>query len=84
MANDSPGCITSKKRSFEPEEALDESKKLRTEYDCNKLEETRACTDHCESHLKEIERLKQELSQREREISSLNKIIVALTRKQGL
>ncbi|KAL3525661.1 hypothetical protein ACH5RR_014033 [Cinchona calisaya] len=84
MSNESPGHITSKKRSFEPEEALVESKKLRTDHDCKKLEDTTAYADQCESHLQEIERLKQELSQRNREIASLNKIVVALTRKQGL
>ncbi|XP_027078310.1 small RNA degrading nuclease 1-like isoform X1 [Coffea eugenioides] len=84
MAKDSPGVITSKKRSFEPEEALTESKKLHTDQECRIVEESRACTEQCQSRLEEIERLKQELSQRDREISSLNKIIVALTRKQGL
>ncbi|KAL6572992.1 hypothetical protein OROHE_002468 [Orobanche hederae] len=37
-----------------------------------------------EPHLKEIERLKRELNERDEEISNLNKIVAALARKQGL
>ncbi|CAL5321344.1 unnamed protein product [Camellia sinensis] len=48
------------------------------------VEETTTGSNLCDGHLKEIERLKQELRQRDEEISDLNKIIVALTRKQGL
>ncbi|GAB2279623.1 hypothetical protein Dimus_014267 [Dionaea muscipula] len=41
--------------------------------------------DHsCPDHEEEIERLKNLLSQRDREISSLQKILAALTRKHGL
>ncbi|CAL5391398.1 unnamed protein product [Camellia sinensis] len=48
------------------------------------VEETTTGSNLCDGHLKEIERLKQELRQRDEENSDLNKIIVALTRKQGL
>ncbi|CAI9110227.1 OLC1v1010220C1 [Oldenlandia corymbosa var. corymbosa] len=83
MANDSPGPDASKKRSLESELTLDVSKKLRTDQDCRMVEESKH-TDTCENHLKEIERLREELKKRDAEISSLNKILVALTRKQGL
>jgi RNA exonuclease 1 len=68
--------ISSKKRSHENEEdnSSVKSKKSKTETESNE----------CDSHVKEIERLKQELKERDQEISSLNKIIAALARKQGL
>lgn len=84
MAHDSSGSIESKKRQLQPDETLDDSKKQRTEHDFGKFEDPMTDTNLCENHLKEIKRLKQELNQRDQEISSLNKIIVALTRKQGL
>ncbi|KAF9621923.1 hypothetical protein IFM89_029143 [Coptis chinensis] len=40
--------------------------------------------DECEHHIKEIERLKKELRQRDDEVANLQKIMTALTRKQGL
>lgn len=40
--------------------------------------------DHCADHIKEIERLRQELHQRDDEIFNLQKIVAALTRKHGL
>nr|XP_029121763.1 small RNA degrading nuclease 3 isoform X2 [Elaeis guineensis] len=43
----------------------------------------RTCLHHCE-HVKEIEKLKEELCQREDEIFELQKIIAALARKDGL
>lgn len=59
-------------------------KKLRTDETLGQVEDSSECSDHCETHLKEIERLEKEVSQRDKEISSLNKIIAALARKQGL
>lgn len=84
MASDHSSQNMSKKRSLQHDEAMDDAKKPRTEDDVGKCGEIRADTNQCEDHLKEIERLKREVSQRDQEISSLNKIIVALTRKQGL
>lgn len=84
MASDLSSQNMSRKRSFQHDEAMDDTKKPRTEDDVGKCEEIGAETNQCENHLKEIERLKREISQRDQEISSLNKIIVALTRKQGL
>jgi RNA exonuclease 1 len=68
--------ISSKKRSHEGEEdnSSVKSKKSKTEAESNE----------CDNHVKEIERLKQELKERDQEISSLNKIIHALARKQDL
>ncbi|KAL6498236.1 hypothetical protein OROGR_028633 [Orobanche gracilis] len=61
----------------------DTSKKLRTEHQISgQLKDDDS--NQCESHLKEIERLKRELNERDEEISNLNKIIAALARKQGL
>lgn len=67
----------SKKRSNEEDDTPDlVKKKLRTD---------QILEEDSNLHLKEeIERLKGELSQRDKEISNLNKIIAALTRKQGL
>ncbi|KAL8531844.1 hypothetical protein ACS0TY_008447 [Phlomoides rotata] len=69
----------SKKRSME-DDTPNTVKKLRTDQTLGQLEDS----NQCETHLKEIERLKVELSQRDEEISNLNKIITALARKQGL
>ncbi|KAL2531636.1 Small RNA degrading nuclease 3 [Abeliophyllum distichum] len=82
--DDSVGQFTSNKRSFEDEDNLDTLKKLRKDQISEQLEEPDSSSNQCETQLKEIERLKQELRQRDQEISSLNKIIVALARKQGL
>lgn len=77
--------LTPKKRSLEDEEAAVESKKPRTEDQCTELKEVAAAgCNQCETHLKEIERLKKEVSHRDEEISNLNKLIVNLVRKQGL
>ncbi|CAL5369455.1 unnamed protein product [Camellia sinensis] len=77
------GQVSSRKRSFQVEETTTgESKKLKSGQEAG--EQTKAGSNLCDGHLKEIERLKQELRQRDEEISDLNKIIVALTRKQGL
>lgn len=75
FGEDSVGQLT-KKRSVE-DDTSGIVKKSRTDQNSAQFEE-------CEIHLKEIERLKGELSQRDQEISSLNKIIAALARKQGL
>ncbi|CAL5366877.1 unnamed protein product [Camellia sinensis] len=77
------GQVSSRKRSFQVEKTTTgESKKLKSGQEAG--EQTKAGSNLCDGHLKEIERLKQELRQRDEEISDLNKIIVALTRKQGL
>ncbi|MCD9643758.1 hypothetical protein HAX54_031429 [Datura stramonium] len=56
-----------------------------SEDQCTELKEgAGAGCNQCETHLKEIEKLKKELSHRDEEISSLNKLIVNLVRKQGL
>lgn len=67
------------KRSFEDENNLS-AKKSRKDQICEQPEEL----DSSSNLLEEIRRLKQELRQRDEEISNLNKIIVALARKQGL
>ncbi|XP_059296325.1 small RNA degrading nuclease 1-like [Lycium ferocissimum] len=83
-ANNYSKEVTPKKRPFEDEEAMGESKKLRTEDQSIELKEAAgADCNQCETHLKEIERLKKELSHRDEEISNLNKLIVNLVRKQG-
>lgn len=75
-----PPALVSAKRSHDPPELTDsESKKLKTEQSAEASQGS-ACVDH----VKEIERLKELVSQRDQEISSLHKIIAALTRKQGL
>lgn len=78
VPEDSDGQLT-KKRSVE-DDTPGIVKKLRTDQTSTQLEDS----NQCETHLKEIERLKRELSQRDEEISNLNKIIAALARKQGL
>ncbi|KAG9159352.1 hypothetical protein Leryth_017976 [Lithospermum erythrorhizon] len=84
----SDGCsaknVILKKRSAQDE--LDSSglKKLRMSQTNGDLTETNIGTYTCDLHLTEIEKLRKELSERETEIVHLNKIIVALTRKQGL
>ncbi|KAM7510415.1 hypothetical protein LguiB_009290 [Lonicera macranthoides] len=77
--NDQVDQIASKKRPLQDEEISVESKKTK-KGQMIKVEGA----NRCDSHLKEIERLKQELRVRDEEISNLNKIVVALTRKQGL
>lgn len=77
--NDRVDQIASKKRPLQDEEISVESKKTKKD---QTFEVEGA--NRCDSHLKEIERLKQELRVRDEEISNLNKIVVALTRKQGL
>ncbi|CAA0840993.1 Small RNA degrading nuclease 3 [Striga hermonthica] len=72
--------LLSKKRLGE-DESVGKSKKLKTDQTSRQLEDS---TNQCDAHLEEIGRLKKELKQRDKEISSLNKIIAALARKQGL
>lgn len=82
VADDSVGDATKKRPAEDDSSGM--AKKLRTDESSGHLVDSNKCTDHCEIHLKEIGRLEQELSQREVEISTLNKIIAALARKQGL
>lgn len=79
MSLDNPIDKVSVKRPYPTEAAVDISKKLKTEL-TSEASQQNLCVDH----LKEIERLKNLLSQRDQEISSLHKIVAALTRKQGL
>ncbi|XP_047318983.1 small RNA degrading nuclease 1-like [Impatiens glandulifera] len=82
----SVGQVPSRKRALESEDKnpselkILKTEKLGGESQCT----TEATSDDCKIHLKEIERLNKQLKEKENEISSLNKIIVALTRKQGL
>ncbi|KAL6961446.1 hypothetical protein U1Q18_039215 [Sarracenia purpurea var. burkii] len=77
------GQVSSRKRPSQvEEETTDESKKLKSDQIVR--EQSIEGSNLCDGHLEEIKRLKQELRQRDREISNLNKIIVALARKQGL
>lgn len=71
-----------KKRSAEEERTTlgTSKKKLKMELPLGSLEDN----TQCEAHSKEIERLKAEIIRRDEEISHLNKIVAALTRKQGL
>lgn len=79
--DDQLGQTASKKRSQEDETPV-ESKKLKLDQTIRGLAQTQAGSKLCDDHLKEIERLKLQLSLRDQEISNLNKIIVGLTRKQ--
>ncbi|PIN24674.1 3'-5' exonuclease [Handroanthus impetiginosus] len=78
--DDCVGQLTKKRSAEDKDETPSVCRKLRTDQISGQLEDS----NPCETHLKEIEKLKGELSQRDQEISNLNKIIVALTRKQGL
>lgn len=78
--DDSVKQLKSKKRSNGDEDISGTLKKLRTDQTCELIQDT----NQCEVHIEEIQRLKEELSHRDQEISNLNRIIVALTRKQGL
>lgn len=82
MANDdSLHQDSSKKRPFQVEdETLGESKKLKKD---QKVEEDEEMIESADP-LKEIERLKRELSQRDKEISNLQNLVAKLVRKQGL
>ncbi|XP_057974924.1 small RNA degrading nuclease 1 isoform X2 [Malania oleifera] len=76
--------VPSKKRLSQVEEPTGESKKLKTGQCIEDSTEMNADSNLCNDHEEEIERLKQQLKQRDHEINSLHKIIAALTRKQGL
>lgn len=77
---------TSNKRPADDEENSGVLKKLKADQD--QASEQPVVSDtvspQCEMLMEEIERLKKELSHRDQEISSLNKFIVALARKQVL
>ncbi|OVA15895.1 Exonuclease [Macleaya cordata] len=73
MVKDDPlDQCPSKKRSLEVEETKEETKKPKTD------------SDQCGDHIKEIQRLKKQLKERDDELINLQKIIAALTRKHGL
>ncbi|GAA0185572.1 exoribonuclease [Lithospermum erythrorhizon] len=75
---------TSKKRLAKDEVGLSESKRSRVVPTNGEMKENDASSYSCDDHLKEIERLRKEIGERDTEIAHLNKIVVALTRKQGL
>ncbi|XP_073143508.1 small RNA degrading nuclease 1 [Henckelia pumila] len=78
--DDSVKQLKSNKRSNGDEDISGSLKKTRTDQPCEPIQDT----NQCQVHLEVIQRLKEELSHRDQEISSLNRIIAALTRKQGL
>ncbi|KAL0332193.1 UNVERIFIED_CONTAM: Small RNA degrading nuclease 3 [Sesamum calycinum] len=80
----SVGQLTKKRSVEDDSNTAGILKKLRSDQTSGQLEDSSHCTNQCDTHLQEIERLKGELSKRDQEISSLNKIIAALARKQGL
>ncbi|CAH9147191.1 unnamed protein product [Cuscuta epithymum] len=75
---------TTIKRPLQDEEPSRKCKKLKKDHHTGSEELEKKDSDQCETHLMEIERLKGELRQRDKEITSLNKIVIALTRKHGL
>ncbi|KNA20837.1 hypothetical protein SOVF_048390 [Spinacia oleracea] len=81
MTPDNPVVKSSAKRPCPTDAPVDESKRLKTAQ-ISESPDQNLCVD--DDHVKEIDRLKDLLSQRDQEISSLHKIIAALTRKHGL
>ncbi|KAH9611669.1 hypothetical protein KSS87_006539 [Heliosperma pusillum] len=79
MTTDNSPSQVSAKRSSETETSGDEPKRLKTDQS-DEVFEGSTCVDH----ELEIKRLKKLVEQRDEEISSLQKIVAALTRKQGL
>lgn len=83
--------VSNKKRPCPAEEIPSESKVLKTDQ-ADDVSAGKACVQAddvsartaCVEHVEEIKWLKSVLSKRDEEISSLHKIIAALTRKQGL
>ncbi|KAK3022322.1 hypothetical protein RJ639_046180, partial [Escallonia herrerae] len=82
MAHDDPVGQVASKRSLQDTEVSVGSKKLKTDEIAG--EESKGGLDECDIHLKEIERLKQELSHRDQRILNLEEILVAFTKRQGL
>ncbi|KAL7141440.1 hypothetical protein ABFS83_08G052800 [Erythranthe nasuta] len=90
-SEDYVGGKLTRKRLVE-DDASGETKKLKTDQNPEPVEERethlkeidRLKNELCETHLKEIERLNKELSERDVQISILTKLNVALARKQGL
>lgn len=66
------GQVSLKKRASSAEETPGEVKKLKTK---NTEAETVINSNQCCDHVKEIERLKQELKNKDFEISKLNKMV---------
>lgn len=85
-ASGNPDENPTTKRSLEDEEKPLEEKSKKAKTDNHQGEEEVGANNgtECGAHLAEIERLKRELKQRDEEITSLNRIIVALVRKQQL
>ena len=80
MAQDDSQCqVLSNKRAFQGEETSVESKKLKT--DQKTVEETMATSSQLDDHSKEIERLKQELKEKDSRIVLQDKMISNLLKK---
>ena len=77
--DDSQYQVLSNKRAYEGEETSIESKKLKT--DQKPVEETMANSNQLDDHLKEIERLKQELKEKDARIILQDKMISNLLKK---
>ncbi|KAL8238119.1 hypothetical protein R6Q59_019200 [Mikania micrantha] len=73
--------VASNKRPSE-DEIPTQPKKVKIEEETSELKVNIEC-NNCDDYLKEIETLKKQLSERDREISMLNKIIVSQVRKQS-
>ncbi|XP_072981085.1 small RNA degrading nuclease 1-like [Typha angustifolia] len=81
MAADIPLKESSKKRSAQ---AINNGSEVQQAHDgADNMKRQKTCLHPCD-HVKEIEKLKQELRQREDEIYRLQKILAALSRKHGL
>ncbi|XP_043697235.1 small RNA degrading nuclease 1-like isoform X1 [Telopea speciosissima] len=83
-ADPSDQSTSLEKRLAQVEELINKSKKQKTDMVVTEeLAEPKTISDQC-THVKEIERLKQELRQKDDELHNLQKILSALTRKHGL
>ncbi|KAK0603634.1 hypothetical protein LWI29_007020 [Acer saccharum] len=83
MARDEPLDQVSmkKKRVFQGEENSGESKKLKTEQEIKEEIMVDSNQSNCDDHLKEIERLRQEVREKDFQISKQDKIISELRKK---
>ncbi|GMI64696.1 small RNA degrading nuclease 3 [Hibiscus trionum] len=72
---------SSNKRAFEGEEKLIKSKKAKESTDSKKQETTKENTNQLDEHLKEMERLKQEVNEKNAKIVLQDKMITNLVKK---
>ncbi|XP_008796475.2 putative small RNA degrading nuclease 4 isoform X3 [Phoenix dactylifera] len=70
-------------RAAAPANGCDPLNKRTAQDETNDSKRQRTCLHHCK-HVEDIEKLKQELRQREEEIFELQKIVSALARKKGI